>query len=294
MNLLYKVITCYNKKNILAFRKETVMLPGVFQATKKDGTLYFRSSITCKNKHISLGSFETEALAHAAYLEAKRLLSDFSLTLMNHSLQKAVLSFPKWVSLINFRDNKIYIKTPVYLQNRYFYYYFSLDDYLIFDVDDLFYYTTHTIMRRGGHLFVADYGMQINILSRYGIKNFAVCGRDYRFLNGNSSDFRYENLEIINRFHGVSKKKNGSIPFFETKIHVNGDYIVGRYPDEITAAVAYNKAATILIKKGYDKAYPVNFIEETDSETYKKLFQSVSVSKKIRELPQKEEPHSTM
>mgnify|MGYP000782336312 CR=1 FL=1 len=103
-----------------------------------------------------------------------------------------------------------------------------------------------------------------------------------------------ENLEIINRFHGVSKKKNGSIPFFETKIHVNGDYIVGRYPDEITAAVAYNKAATILIKKGYDKAYPVNFIEETDSETYKKLFQSVSVSKKIRELPQKEEPHSTV
>lgn len=268
------------------------MLPGVYQTVKKDGTEYFRSSITFQNKHISLGSFQTEKKASLAYLEAKKLLSQRKITLTDFSEKKSILSFQKWVCLINFRDNNLYIKTPIYLQNRYFYYYFSPEEYLIFDVDDLFYYTTHTIMRRGGHLFVADYGMQVNILSRYGIKNFAVCGRDYRFLNGNPLDFRYENIEIINRFHGVNRKEKNGRSYFETKIHIKGDYIVGRYPDEITAAIAYNKAATILIKKGYDKAYPVNFIEETDSETYKNIFRSVSISKKIKELPQKEEPHT--
>ena len=35
------------------------MLPGVYQAKKKDNTIYFRSSITYSGKHISLGSFET-------------------------------------------------------------------------------------------------------------------------------------------------------------------------------------------------------------------------------------------
>ena len=35
------------------------MLPGVYQAKKKDDTIYFRSSITYSGKHISLGSFET-------------------------------------------------------------------------------------------------------------------------------------------------------------------------------------------------------------------------------------------
>lgn len=37
-------------------------------------------------------------------------------------------------------------------------------------------------MRRGGHLFVADYGMQVNILNRYGIKNYAVKDKDYIFV----------------------------------------------------------------------------------------------------------------
>ena len=36
------------------------MLPGVYEAYKKDHSLYYRSSITCRGKHISLGSYETE------------------------------------------------------------------------------------------------------------------------------------------------------------------------------------------------------------------------------------------
>ena len=36
------------------------MPAGVYTAYKKDGTVYYRSSITHKNKHISLGSFSSE------------------------------------------------------------------------------------------------------------------------------------------------------------------------------------------------------------------------------------------
>ena len=51
------------------------MYPGVFSASKKDGTIYFRSSFTYKNKHISLGSFSTEKDAHKAYLEATEIMT---------------------------------------------------------------------------------------------------------------------------------------------------------------------------------------------------------------------------
>ena len=49
-------------------------LPGVFEAQKKDGSIYYRASITFRSKHISLGSFPTELQAGQAYKEAKLLL----------------------------------------------------------------------------------------------------------------------------------------------------------------------------------------------------------------------------
>lgn len=261
------------------------MLAGVYQAEKKDGTAYYRSSITFSGKHISLGSYHTEERAHSAYQLADRLLHDAALSLSSYTEQPdSPISFAKWVVLINFRDNGIYVKTPIYLFKTYFYYYFRPEDYLIFDSDDLFYYSTRTISRRGGHLFVADYGMQVNILSRYGIKNYAVAGRDYQFVNGDNSDYRYENILVINRFHGVfQKKKDGKI-LYETRIHWNGEWIVGRYQNEIEAAVAYNKAASILITKGYIKKYPVNYIEELSDTDYHSLYRSVPISEKIQAL----------
>ena len=51
------------------------MYSGVYSAKKKDGTIYFRSSFTYKNKHISLGSFATEKEAHKAYLEANDIMN---------------------------------------------------------------------------------------------------------------------------------------------------------------------------------------------------------------------------
>ena len=267
------------------------MKKGVYTATKKDGTLYYRSSITFQNKHISLGSFSSEKLAATEYLEAEKLLRTHVLTLDRFE-ENCTLSFAKWVCLLNFRDNGMYIKTPIYLKDNYFYYYFSPNDYYIFDIDDLFYYSTHSIMRRGGHLFVSDYGMQVNILSRYGIKNYAVAGRDFHFVNGNTRDFRYENIEIINRYHGVFYKCFKGKMVYETRIHVNGEFIVGRYPTEIEAAVAYNKAASTLLKKGYERNYPVNYLETLYGDEYKTMFKKLTISKTIRELPECTKPHN--
>ena len=53
---------------------------GVFRAEKKDGTVYYRASLTKNGKHISLGSFPDALQAHRAYEQGLLLLSDPSLT----------------------------------------------------------------------------------------------------------------------------------------------------------------------------------------------------------------------
>lgn len=246
---------------------------GVYKTKKKDGSDYYRSSMTYKNKHISLGSFSTESEAHAAYKEGLSVLKDKK-TISDYQ-DSSPLSFEKWVVLINFRDNGLYIKTPIYLENKFFYYYYNTEICYKFDVDDLFYYSTHKIMKRGGHLFVSDFGMQVNIMSRYGIHNFAVSGKDYSFVNGDSTDFRYGNIEIHNRYHGVrSCCKNGKIKYI-TKIHINGDFIVGRYNKEEEAAIAYNKAVDCLKSRGFNKEFPENYIMDMQDEEYFRIYEEV-------------------
>lgn len=261
---------------------------GVLKAKKKDGTTYYRASITYKKKHISLGSFREEKDANLAYQEADKILHTNKIGIEQYK-KGGKLSFEKWVILINFRDNEIYCKTPIYILSNYFIYYFSLEEILKFDVDDLFYYSKHTIQRRGGHLFVSEYGMQVNILSRYGIKNFAVVDRDYRFVNGDSTDFRYRNIEIINKYHGVTKIEEKGMYFYRAKIHVNGDYIVGNYSLETEAAVAYNKAANILKEKGVKKEFPHNFVVELDEIEYSAMYNRIRISKKIKEYKENKE-----
>lgn len=259
------------------------MKPGVFKAKKKDGTEYFRSSFTYKAKHISLGSFPTEDLAAASYLEALSLTDTNRLKLTHYNKKKHVLDFKKWVSIINFRDNNFYFKAPLYLQKNYFDYYLDTDISLKFDADDLFYLSTKTIMRRGGHLFVADYGMQVNILNRYGIKNFAVAGKDYLFVNGDNTDFRRANIEIINHYVGVTREDNGGLYSYLAKIHINGDYIIGRYDSEIDAAIAYNKAADLLRDKGVSINYDRNYIDSLTDIQYASKYNMIKISKKLRD-----------
>lgn len=255
-------------------------LPGVYPAKYKNGTAYFRASVTYRTKHISLGSFASEHSAHQAYEEALRLLNDSSLSLEDYRTEN-LIPFEKWVSLSNFRDNGIYIATPIYIRIRYFEYYLSPDSILKFDLDDLFYYSSHKIMQRGNRLFVSEYGMQTGIASRYGIKNYAVEGRDYRFVNGDDHDYRYENIEIMNRYHGVSRIIRQGRPCYKAKIHVNGDFVIGYYETETEAAIAYNKAIDLLKKAGVTKQYVPNYMETISPARYADLYNELSVSDKL-------------
>ena len=68
-------------------------LPGVYTATKKDGTTYYRASLTYRNKHISLGSYETAVTANMAYLEGLELLTNNALTRLTHFSNFKVFEF---------------------------------------------------------------------------------------------------------------------------------------------------------------------------------------------------------
>ena len=267
-------------KNDTKGQKSDMHYEGVFPATKKSGEVYYRASLTFRRKHISLGSYSTPEEAHLAYVEGCRILEDSTLTLL-HYRSSSPLLFEKWVCLVNFRDNGIYFGNPIYIGQRLFYYYMSPSHILKFDLDDLFYYSSHKIMRRGGHYFVADYGMQVNIASRYGIKNYAVAGVDYRFRNGDSTDYRRENLEIFNIYHGVrTTQKNGQY-CYTVRIHINGNYVVGTYSTKLEAAIAYNKAIDILQKKGVSKNFTPNYIEDISPREYAEIYSSLSVSRQI-------------
>lgn len=255
-------------------------LPGTFQATKKDGTIYYRSSITYKSKHISLGSFSTNEEAHIAYIEAGKLLSDSSLSLDSYT-NDSMLSFEKWVVLINFRDNNIYFGTPIYVRPKFFYYYLTQKIRLTFDIDDLFFYASHKISRRGGHLFVADYGMQLTIAARYGIKNYAVLNKDYRFINGDIYDYRYENIEILNTYHGVSLTTKTGKKKYCAKLHIHGNYTIGYYETALEAAIAYNKAIDMVKRNGCTKNFMQNEMEGISPSIYADIYSKLKVSSGI-------------
>lgn len=125
--------------------------------------------------------------------------------------------------------------------------------------------------------------MQVNILNRYGIKNFAVPGKDYRFVNGDSCDFRYVNIDIINRYNGVTRYLKNGLYLYTAKIHIKGDYIIGRYTNETDAAIAYNKAVDLLGEKGINISFQKNYIDGLSSIQYASKYNSIKISKKLRD-----------
>ena len=96
------------------------MAKGVYKTNKKDGSVYYRVSITYKNKHISIGSYDDENTASQVYRTACDILFKpdiyyIDIDLHASSYTECHIDFPysKFISLINFRDNGIYIKTPI-------------------------------------------------------------------------------------------------------------------------------------------------------------------------------------
>lgn len=255
-------------------------LRGVYPSTKKDGSTYYRSSITHQGKHISLGSYDSPFDAHAAYWEAAILLTKTSMSLKDYNNDR-VLPYRKWVILINFRDNSMYLTAPIYLYPSYFEYHIDQHNILKFSIDDLFYYSKKQIMQRGRHFFVSDYGMQINIQNRYGIRSYGVEGRDYIFINKDNLDFRYNNIKIINRYNGVTSKMLKSGMKYTSRIHIKGNYTIGSYKTETEAAIAYNKAIDILKSNGINKNFIPNYIEELSAKEYARIYSEVKIADKI-------------
>ena len=263
------------------------MATGIYQARKKDGTLYYRANIHYKGKHISLGSYPTPEEAGAVHAQARAMLADEQSTLPDAFLRYEKLPFEKTVILVNYRDRGLYFGTPIYLQSpSFFVYYLTPEVELKFDSDDLFYYASHRILQRGGHLYTNDYGMQVTLLSRYGIKNYAVAGVDYEFVNGDPFDFRYENIRNINPYYGVSRLDAGGRISYLTRIHINGNYQIGIYASETDAAVAYNKAVDLARAAGIERNYPTNYINGLTGSAYAQIYTRIKVSKAYRDYLQ--------
>lgn len=251
---------------------------GIFKTKRKDNSIYYRVSITRNSKHISLGSFDTLKTASKCYHEAVEIFDKKIKNIESYNDNYSI-SFDKFVVLVNFRDNGIYIANPIYLKPNLFYYYLDKDNVLKFDRDDLFYYSKHKIIKRGGHYFCNEYGNQINLKEKYSIPSYAVIDKDYRFINGDSTDYRYSNIEIINRFHGVRKISKNNKFFYEVKIHLNGYLKIGEFDNEIKAAIAYNKAVDIL-KKKYDKDFVQNFPDLSPME-YASIYTEIQLPESI-------------
>ena len=257
---------------------------GVYEAKKKDGTVYYRASMTYKGKHISLGSRGTVEEANALYKEAHALLNS-DLFITDYS-DECALSFDKWVILINFRDNGVYIKNPIYLSKRFFSYFLDVNTELKFDNEDLFFYSIHKIQVRGGHLFCENFGAQINLKSRYGIRPYAVVGRDYNFVNGDDTDYRYANIEVVNSYHGVTEQVNARLKkSYIARIHIKGVYYLGTFTTAEEAAIAYNKAHDLLSDTDIAKPKtPINYIENMPASTYAQLYSGVKLSENYIKL----------
>lgn len=255
-------------------------ITGVYKSTKKDGSASYRVSITYRRKHISLGSYANYETAHNVYIDGRKIIDTPHIGIENYNITWHI-PYSKFITLINFRDNGIYFSTPIYIRKQYFEYYISENEILKFDRDDLFFYSSHKIQKKGGYLFVSDYGSQYSILSRYGIKPFSVYGRDYIMINDDRCDYRYDNIKIINQYMGVTAIENGTSTTYRSTIHINGNYIIGCYDTEISAAVAYNKAVNILHVNGLNKQYIKNYIVSLNKADYKELYASLSISDKI-------------
>ena len=254
---------------------------GISKAKYKDGKEYYRVSVTFHSRHISLGSSENIDIALQIFDSAKKALySSYSVSdWLSRPLPS--LSFSKFISLINFRDNGIYIKSPVYLRKSFFSYFLDEDTELKFDMDDLFFYSGHIIMRRGNHLFFSSYGLQENLASRYGIRSFAKENRDYKFVNGDNTDFRYSNIKIINHFTGITAIQEGRDTVYKVKIHVNGDWQLGTYPTEEMAAVAYNKALDEIKKRKLKPRSSLLYIDGISAKEYADIYSRIHLPQKF-------------
>ena len=224
---------------------------------------------------IYLGAFPSLAIAESVLREAEAIML---LPPGPPNFPESHLNYKKVVCLCNLRDHHTYIKNPIYLFPTYFSYYLSKDMILLFDLKDLFFFSTYKIYKRGNYLYTQDHISQQNLLSRFDIQNHSVLGKDYYFKNNNCYDFRRENLVIINHYKGVSKKEKGAQTLYITSIYTTKNIILGHYASEIEAAIAYNKGIDLLRARGIEKNFVPNEIPFLTKSEYKQIYDKLSIS----------------
>lgn len=245
------------------------------------GQTKYKSYFLFDTTKIYLGTYVTMEAAQAALNEATELMS---LPRGEPKFEFCHLDYKKVVCLCNLRDNKNYIKNPIYLYPSYFKYYLSKDCILTFDLKDLFYFSTYKIYKRGNYLYTQDSISQQNILLRYGIQNHSVLNKDYLFKNGDIYDFRQKNIEIINGYKGVIKKEKDDSILYVAHIYLKTDIIIGHYCSEVEAAIAYNKALDILSEQQLIKHCTHNTIPYLTKVEYDALYQKLSISPRLYHL----------
>ena len=126
---------------------------------------------------------------------------------------------------------------------------------------------------------MADYGMQQTLTSRYGIKSYGVTGVDYCFVNGDPTDFRRGKSADPQHLSRCPENgsKNGQY-VYTVRIHIRGNYIVGRYATDIEAAIAYNKAIDILHSKGVTSNFTPNYVEAITPRRYAEIYSTLDIA----------------
>ena len=80
---------------------------------------------------------------------------------------------------------------------------------------------------------------------------------------------------------GVTQELKSGKPSYVATIHINGNYIIGRYATEETAAIAYNKAADFLTEHGLNKQFIRNYISSLSPTDYEALYRTIPISSKL-------------
>lgn len=246
--------------------------------TVKGSSTQYKVYFIFEGKKIYLGLFSSYETAELALQEANKIMLAPRGTLEFTNL---LIDYKKIICLCNFRDHKVYIKNPIYLYQTYFLYYVSKEIILTFDTKDLLYFSTYKIFKRGNYLYTQDSISQQNILSRFGIPNHSVMGKDYEFINGNIYDFRRSNLKVINNYKGVSQKIKGDQILYVASIYTSSTIIIGNYHSEIEAAIAYNKAIDLLKAQSITKEFTYNDIPFITKQEYDVVYNSITISPRI-------------
>ena len=93
-----------------------------------------------------------------------------------------------------------------------------------------------------------------------------------------------KNIIILNRYRGVHQFAEKGFVKYKTVIHVKSNYVVGKYNTEAEAAIAYNKAADILLKNGIKKQFQQNYVEDLSPSQYADIYMKLKVSPKIQRV----------